>query len=61
MNGKQVLKILKSNGWTVVRVKGSHHMVSRGSVSFPVPVHGTKDIGIGLLKKIENISGVKLK
>jgi predicted RNA binding protein YcfA (HicA-like mRNA interferase family) len=61
MNGKQVLKILKNNGWQVVRVRGSHHMVSKDSVSFPVPVHGTEDIGIGLLRKIEKLSGVKLK
>ena len=27
----------------------------------PIPVHGTKDIGIGLLKAIEKQTGVKLK
>jgi predicted RNA binding protein YcfA (HicA-like mRNA interferase family) len=27
----------------------------------PVPVHGAKDIGIGLLKAIEKQTGVKLK
>lgn len=29
--------------------------------SVPVPVHGAKDIGIGLLKAIEKQTGVKLK
>ncbi|MCI5147999.1 MAG: type II toxin-antitoxin system HicA family toxin, partial [Candidatus Electrothrix sp. MAN1_4] len=27
----------------------------------PVPVHGKKDIGIGLLKAIEKQTGVKLR
>jgi len=27
----------------------------------PVPVHGNKEIGIGLLKAIEKQTGVKLK
>ncbi len=61
MDGKQVIKILKAEGWQVVRIKGSHHMVSKGSVTFPVPVHSGRDLGTGVLTKIEKLSGVKLK
>ncbi len=31
-----------------------------GLGAVPVPVHGTKDLGIGLLKTIEKQTGVKL-
>lgn len=61
MDGNKVIRILKAEGWQVVRIKGSHRMVSKGSVTFPVPVHRGKDLGIGLLTKIEKLSGVKLK
>ena len=36
MNGKQVIKILKREGWTVYRVRGSHHILKKGSVKVPV-------------------------
>lgn len=60
MNGKQVVKVLQGNGWVVTRINGSHHMLKKGSLTVPVPVHGTQDLGIGLLKKIEKQTGVKL-
>ena len=61
MNGKQIISELKKSGWTVKRIKGSHHMMTNGRVTFPVAVHGSKDIPIGTLKNIEKLSGVKLK
>lgn len=61
MNGKQILKILEANGWTLDRINGSHHVMEKGSVAVPVPVHGAKDLGIGLIKKIEKQTGVKLR
>lgn len=62
MNGKQVIKELERNGWLVVRINGSHHMLKREGVTVPVPVpvHGSRDLGIGLIKKIEKQTGVKL-
>ncbi|CDI03072.1 conserved hypothetical protein [Candidatus Competibacter denitrificans Run_A_D11] len=53
MNGKQAIKILQAAGWSMTRINGSHHMLKKGSVTVPVPVHGHHDLGIGLLKKIE--------
>ncbi len=35
-------------------------MEKEGLRAVPVPVHGTKDLGIGLLKAIEKQTGVKL-
>jgi len=45
------------------RIEGSHHIMEHPDMlrPVPVPVHGNHDIGIGLLKKIEKQSGVKLK
>jgi len=45
------------------RIEGSHHIMEKEGEPrpLPVPVHGIQDIGIGLLKRIEKQSGVKLK
>ena len=63
MNGKQVIKKLEEAGWALSRIEGSHYIMEKEGAlrPVPVPVHGSQDIGIGLLKKIEKQSGVKLK
>lgn len=60
MNGKQIVKTLEQHGWIQTRSNGSHHLMKKGRVTVPVPVHGAQDLGIGLLKKIEKQTGVKL-
>lgn len=61
MNGKQVVAKLKAAGWKLDRVNGSHHVMAREGKAVPVPVHGTRDLGAGLLAAIARQSGVKLK
>lgn len=61
MNGKQIIKTMQAEGWDLVRIQGSHHIMQKDGKIVPVPVHGSKDIGTGLLKRIEKQSGVKLK
>jgi predicted RNA binding protein YcfA (HicA-like mRNA interferase family) len=61
MNGKQIIDKLKAAGWTLARINGSHHVMVKGGDSVPVPAHGTKDVGPGLLAKIARQTGVKLK
>jgi predicted RNA binding protein YcfA (HicA-like mRNA interferase family) len=61
MNGKQIIKIMKSEGWILERINGSHHIMSKNGISVPVPVHGSTDIGKGLIAEIKKQSGVKLK
>jgi predicted RNA binding protein YcfA (HicA-like mRNA interferase family) len=61
VNGKQVVAKLKAAGWKLDRVNGSHHVMAREGKAVPVPVHGTRDLGAGLLAAIARQSGVKLK
>lgn len=61
MNGKEVIAKLKAAGWALERIHGSHHIMAKGGKAVPVPVHGTRDIGAGLLAAIQRQSGVKLK
>lgn len=61
MHGKQIIAKLQAAGWTLARINGSHHVMTNGAIAVPVPVHGTKDIGAGLVAKIARQTGVKLK
>ena len=49
MKGKELLKLLKKNGWNVVRIKGNCHQKD-GKTTF-VPLHGN-DVPAGLLNRI---------
>ena len=53
LTGKELLSALARAGFTVVRVKGSHHFVrhSDGRATV-VPVHAGETIGPGLMSKI---------
>ena len=61
MTGKEVIARLKAAGWKLDRIHGSHHIMTKGGRAVPVPVHGARDIGAGLLAAIQRQSDVKLK
>lgn len=59
LSGKQLVKLLKKNGWKIQRITGSHHIMVKGDKKVPVPVHGNKDLGKGLEKAILKQTGLK--
>ncbi|RKZ78731.1 MAG: hypothetical protein DRR19_25975 [Candidatus Parabeggiatoa sp. nov. 1] len=61
MTGIQVIKILNQHSWQVLRIRGSHYQLGKDDLRTTVPVHGKRDLGIGLLKQIEKDTGVKLQ
>jgi len=53
VTGKEMIQFLKSKGFNVVRVKGSHHVLKNSEgTTVVVPVHGKEELGIGLINKI---------
>lgn len=58
LKDKDLLKLLKQNGWVVVRIKGSHHSLRKGSQTETLPIHG-KDVPTGLLNAILKRTGLK--
>ena len=61
ISGKAIVKRLKQEGWTIKSQSGSHvKLENEFSELVIVPVHGNKDLGKGLVKKIEKETGVKL-
>lgn len=62
MTGKELIKLMKKNGWKLVRISGSHHILTKdGERPIPVPVHGKKDINKGLLKTILKQAEIRIK
>jgi predicted RNA binding protein YcfA (HicA-like mRNA interferase family) len=60
MNGKELIKILKKNGWVLDRITGSHQiMIKEGKRAVPVPVHGSKDLPKGLVSAIFKQTEIK--
>ena len=58
MKDKELLKKLKQDGWSVVRIKGSHHVLQKGNQTEVIPIHGT-DVPTGLLNAILKRTGLK--
>ena len=48
------MKLLGQEGFSCVRIKGSHHFFlnEADGRTTSVPFHGSRDIGIGLLRQI---------
>ena len=54
VSGKRMCRILEDNGWSLVRVKGSHHAFEKAGnlKTVIVPVHGNKDLKTGTQREI---------
>ena len=52
---------LKAAGWSLNRIHGSHHIMTKDSLAVPVPVHGSRDIGAGLIAALQRQTCVNLK
>ncbi len=46
-------RLIRANGWKELRQTGSHIIYRKGSIVYPVPYHGSKELGTGLEKKLK--------
>jgi predicted RNA binding protein YcfA (HicA-like mRNA interferase family) len=60
-SGKDFAKLLKKNGWKLARIHGSHHIYTKKGRKerISLPIHGNKDLKLGLLKHFMKIAGIK--
>ncbi len=60
MKSSELIKKLEANGWTLERIKGSHHQFKHPDFAMLVTVpHPRKDIKLGTLRQI--MKDAKLK
>lgn len=56
LSGYDVIRILEAFGFTVIRIRGSHHIMRRtvegAAQTLNVPVHGHTPLKIGMLHAI---------
>ena len=61
-SSREVISILKANGWYEVKCIGDHHQFKHSSISGKVTVpHPKKDIPFQTLKSIGKQSGITFK
>lgn len=61
MKSSELLRLLKNDGWYIVRQSGSHiimeHKIKKGQIV--CPYHGSHEVGKGLERKIKKDAGIK--
>jgi len=50
--GAEMVRFLQRKGFSLIRIRGSHHYLSREGVKTSVPVHGSRALKIGTLHGI---------
>ena len=60
VSGNKLAKVVERNGWSLMRVQGSHHIYGRAgsNVRLSIPVHGNEALKIGLLKHLLKMAGL---
>ncbi len=60
LSGKALAKLVERHGWSLVRVRGSHHIYGKpGSVvRLSIPMHGNRSLKTGLLRYLLKIAGI---
>lgn len=51
MKSSELHRLITENDWILIRVSGSHYIYQKGDKTYPVPYHGSKEVGKGLEKK----------
>ncbi len=59
-NGRELIRLLAKHGWKVVRIEGSHHMLTKPGREevISVPVHGGKDLKVGMTHHILRLAAI---
>lgn len=63
MEARRAEKILKKNGYVLIRrIASSHRQYGKpGCPTVTVPFHGSKDLSIGVLKSLEKQTGLSFR
>lgn len=59
MKSSEFHRKVRKNGWAHIRTEGSHYIYEKNGVSYPVPFHGSKEMGKGLVNTIIKEMGLK--
>ena len=52
VSGREMVRFLEARGFSVLRVRGSHHVMASKEKHTSVPVHGNQSLKTGTMRKI---------
>jgi predicted RNA binding protein YcfA (HicA-like mRNA interferase family) len=58
VSGKELARVIQRKGWTLARIKGSHHIfvMAGRRERVVIPIHGNQPLKIGLLRSLMKIA-----
>jgi len=59
MKSSELQRLIIKNGWTLLRVSGSHYVYEKDGRTYPVPFHGSKEMGTGIAARIKKDMNLK--
>jgi predicted RNA binding protein YcfA (HicA-like mRNA interferase family) len=61
LSGKEFAQILERNGWSLKRIKGSHHVYAKegNPARISVPIHGRTPLKIGLMRHLMKLANIQ--
>jgi predicted RNA binding protein YcfA (HicA-like mRNA interferase family) len=59
VKSKELHRLIKQNGWKLLRVQGSHYIYEKNGRTYPVPYHGADEVGKGIEKTIKKEMNLK--
>ena len=60
MKSSELHRLIKRSGWEHLKTEGSHYIYQKDGLKYPVPYHGSKEVGWGLLKNIIKVMKLKM-
>jgi len=60
LSGRELCILVERQGWTLLRVRGSHHVYGKAGVParLIIPVNGSRSLPRGLLRYLLNQAGL---
>ena len=60
VSGKELARAVQRKGWTLARIKGSHHIYGKAGsiVRLSIPIHANRPVKTGLLRHLLKQAGL---
>ena len=60
LSGKEFARLLESNGWSLQRINGSHHIYAKAgsTVRISIPIHGNDSLKGGLQRHLMKLAAL---
>lgn len=60
ISGKEFAKVLEREGWTLLRIEGSHHIYGKpgNAARISIPIHKNQALKTGLLKHLLKLANL---